>query len=123
MSNWVSLNENYLFRRLYHRGKSKVDPVLITYCMRNGKRYNRVGITSSKKIGKAVARNRARRVIREAYRLCNQQYGSGYDLVFVARTKTTCVPMQQVLRAMQGHLAALTTGKTPVQPCKPTKNP
>ena len=72
--------------------------------MKNRLGANRVGITASKKIGGAVARNRARRIIRAAYRQLAPRVAPGYDLVFVARTRTTKVKMQQVLRAMEKQL-------------------
>ena len=67
----------------------------------------RIGITSGKKIGKAVKRNRARRVIRAAYYQLNSRVKGGFDIVFVARTKTTEVKMQQVLFEMEKQLLQL----------------
>ena len=55
-----AIKENKVFRRLYHRGKSKAGASLVTYCMKNRRGETRVGITTSKKIGTAVERNRAR---------------------------------------------------------------
>ena len=51
--------------------------------------YTRLGITTSKKIGKAVQRNRARRLIKTAYRNLLPEIAPGYDIVVVARTKAT----------------------------------
>lgn len=67
MAEIITLKENKDFRRLYYRGKSKASPVLVTYVMKNRVGETRVGITTSKKIGIAVKRNRARRVIRAAF--------------------------------------------------------
>ena len=64
MPSYVSLNLNKDFLRLYHRGKSCAKPALVVYAMKNRTGLCRVGITTSKKIGNAVQRNRARRVIR-----------------------------------------------------------
>ncbi len=61
-----AIKENKVFRRLYHRGKSKAGASLVTYCMKNRRGETRVGITTSKKIGTAVERNRARRVMKAA---------------------------------------------------------
>ena len=69
MADMISLKENRDFRRLYGKGKSFVSPVVVTYLMKNRCKQVRYGITTSKKIGKAVQRNRSRRVIREAFRL------------------------------------------------------
>lgn len=102
----VSLNQNHDFRRLY-RKKGAVSAPLVTYVAKNRLGFNRVGITTSKKIGKAHDRNRARRVIREAYRLLLPRFsqGTGYDIVFVARVRTTNCNMQEVYKVMQKHLS------------------
>ena len=102
----VSLNKNHDFRRLY-RKKSAVSAPLVTYVAKNRLGFNRVGITTSKKIGKAHDRNRARRVIREAYRLLLPSFlqGVGYDIVFVARARTTNCSMQEVYKVMKKHLS------------------
>ena len=102
----VSITQNHEFRRLYHR-KAVVGSVLVTYISRNKLGFNRVGITTSTKIGKAHSRNRARRVIREAYRLLMPSFKGEYglDIVFVARVKTTLCPMQEVFRVMKKHLS------------------
>lgn len=101
-----AIKENRDFRRLYNRGKSKAAPCLVTYAMQNKSGATRVGITTSKKIGTAVQRNRARRVIRAAF---SQLEGNvhGWDLVFVARSRTCRVKMQQVLADMEKELKAL----------------
>ena len=64
MDKFVPLCRNNDFRRLYARGKSYVTPVVVIYVMKNRTKNLRVGITTSKKIGNAVLRNRSRRVIR-----------------------------------------------------------
>ena len=102
-----SLAENYLFKRLYRTGKSAVTPHLVVYFVKNRKTVNRLGITTTKKIGKAVARNRARRVIREAYRLSEDKMPTGIDIVIVARTKATCATMQEVKRSLLNAFSQL----------------
>lgn len=101
---WEVLTENRDFRRLYAKGRSYVSPVLVTYVLKNRRGLLRVGITTSKKIGKAVARNRARRVIREAFRLLSPRIGGGVDLVLVARGKTPYVKSTEVLFALEQQL-------------------
>ena len=68
MSDFVTLKSNSDFRRLYNRGKAITDPALVVYYSKNRAGICRIGITTSKKIGNAVERNRSRRVIREAFR-------------------------------------------------------
>lgn len=101
------LKENKDFRRVYYRGKSEASPCLVTYVFKNGLKETRVGITSGKKIGGAVQRNRARRVIRAAYALQQGAFKTNYDIVFVARTRTTQVKMQQVAQEMENHFKNL----------------
>lgn len=98
------IKENKDFRRLYYRGKSFADGNLVTYAAKNGRGYCRVGITTSKKIGGAVQRNRARRIIRAAYAQVEGQISGSYDFVFVARSRTTQIKMQAVCQSMRGQL-------------------
>ena len=97
MKKAVTLKQNHEFRRLYSKGKSAVAPSLVVYCRKNGLGHNRLGITVSTKLGGAVVRNRARRRLREAYRLSAQHLLPGYDLVLVARTRVLTVPFRQLM--------------------------
>lgn len=103
MNSYITLKENRDFSRLYRRGKSFVSPVLVTYVLKNKSNNLRFGITTGKKIGKAVKRTRARRVIRAAYYELYPNIKSGYDIVFVARGKTPFVKSQVVKKAMRKH--------------------
>ena len=104
MSELITLKENREFRRAYTRGKSFVSPDLVTYIIKNNNNNLRIGITTGKKIGKAVERNRSRRIIRAAYfQLCDN-IRKGYDIVFVARTKTPFRKSTDILKSMKSHL-------------------
>ena len=81
------LKENYLFRRIYRKGRSVVSPLLVLYWLPNGTHRNRIGLTVSGKLGGAVQRNRLRRRLREIYRLHEGQFAPGWDMVLVARTR------------------------------------
>ena len=96
MRSTVTICENRLFRRLYHTGKSVVTPLFVVYLRKNGQNVNRLGITTSKAVGTAVQRSRCRRVLREAYRQVEPKMKTGYDLILVARTRTSQVPMMPV---------------------------
>lgn len=97
-----TLKANSDFRRLYSHGKSYVAPDLVVYIVKTNRPINRIGITVSKKVGNAVLRNRARRVIREAYRLLAPEISVfGWDMVFVARQKTAKVSSLKVMDAMR----------------------
>ena len=82
----VPLKLNHVFRRLYAKGECAVGRFVVVYAKRNGTDRNRLGITTGVKLGHAVDRNRARRRIRETYRLQELRLKQGYDIVIVART-------------------------------------
>jgi len=105
MKHTVSLKHNYEFRRLYRSGKSTVDAYIAVYYKKYRKSGNRLGITATKKIGCAVERNRARRLIREAYRLCEDEFPTGLDIVVVARRKAVFANMQTIRGSLRKALA------------------
>lgn len=82
----VPLKLNHVFRRLYAKGDTAVGRFVVVYAKRSGGRENRLGITTGTKLGRAVDRNRARRRIREVYRLNESRLKQGWDIVIVART-------------------------------------
>ena len=102
MQKYVSLNQNTDFQRTYYRGKSCARPALVVYAMKNRVGICRVGITTSKKIGNAVERNRSRRIIRAAYQSVFSQYSprGNFDIIFVARTKTKYLKSTDIEKAM-----------------------
>ena len=81
-----SLKLNHIFQRLY-RTSGQANGHLVLYARKNRTATNRVGITVSKKLGKANVRNRVRRRLREVYRLNEEKFQSGWDIVIVARTR------------------------------------
>ena len=81
-----SLKLNHIFQRLYHTN-GQANGMLVLYARRNRTGLNRVGITVSKKLGKAHIRNRVRRRFREVYRLNEDKFLPGWDIVIVARSR------------------------------------
>ena len=114
------------FRAAFKRGKSYVTPGFVCYYLERGARGghgghggrtepsggNRLGIVASKKVGNAVKRNRAKRVIREAFRLLEptfrQKSIQQYDFVFVARGKTPYLKSTEVGRLMTALFDSIT---------------
>ena len=82
----TSLKLNHIFRRLY-KTNGFAGPYLVLYARKNREGINRVGITVSKKLGKAHIRNRIRRRLREVYRLNEEKFLPGWDIVLVGRGK------------------------------------
>ena len=81
-----ALKLNHIFRRLYATS-GHANGYLVLYAKPNRTATNRVGITASKKLGHAVVRNRVRRRLREIYRLHEEQFAPGWDIVVVARSR------------------------------------
>lgn len=106
---YTTITGNRDFQRLYRRGKSCVSPGLVTYAIKNQNNHNnlRIGITTSKKVGKAVRRNRSRRVIRAAFSNIGVPETAPYDIIFVARTRTAYLKSYEVEKYMREHLHAL----------------
>ena len=82
----TSLKFNHIFQRLY-RSRGAADGLLVLSARRNRSGINRVGVTVSKKLGKAHIRNRIRRRVREVYRLNEEKFQPGWDIVVVVRSK------------------------------------
>ena len=93
-----SLKFNHIFRRLYHTN-GFANGFLVLYARKNRTEGNRVGVTVSKKLGKAHIRNRVRRRIREVYRLNEELFQPGWDIVVVARTKAIDAGFQDLTKA------------------------
>ena len=102
----VSLKHNHVFRRLYEIGKNQVTPHLALYARKNGGQTSRLGITVSTKLGHAVVRNRVRRRLREIYRIHENRFLPGYDIVVVARVRSVYAKYsdleQSFLKAARG---------------------
>lgn len=108
MDKKTKISKNREYRKIYNRGKSMASATLVTYVLKNRLPVVRLGITTSKKIGNAVKRNRARRVIRAAFfGLRTYIPNGGYDIIFVARSKTCQVKSDVVLDTMKHHLEKL----------------
>lgn len=101
VSDFITLNSNSDFRRLYNRGKAITDPALVIYYSKNRAGLCRMGITTSKKIGNAVERNRSRRVLKEAFRKVCPELSPCYDIVVVARSKTKYLKSTRVEEVMR----------------------
>lgn len=111
MNKTLAIKQNHLFRALYHRGKSAARHTMVLYVMkRRNQPVNHLGITVSVKLGCAVERNRARRRLKEVYRLNETRLKSGFDIVIVARRAACDTPFQVLesdFRKLAGQLSLL----------------
>ena len=96
-----AITRNSDFARAYKRGKALVHSQVVIYILKNRQGTTRVGITASKKIGGAVQRNRARRVIRYALLDVLPKNSGNWDFVFVARRQTPHIKSQHLAKTIQ----------------------
>jgi ribonuclease P protein component len=88
------------FGAVYNRGKSVGDRYVVFFYKKNGLPYTRKGFLASKKVGNAVMRNRARRLMKESVRLMDP-LPAGYDMIFIARNTIDGKSCQEVKRSME----------------------
>ena len=91
------------FTRLYKTGRSSGTRYLVLLTRKNGLSYNRKAFLASKKVGNSVCRNRARRLMKEAFRQTEAELPVGYDFLLIARhdiLDCKCQQVEQALRAV-----------------------
>ena len=117
----IAIKENHLYKKAYVGGKKVGGRYTVIYVLKDKKAYmlkkahpqkvfiNRVGITVSKKLGGAVQRNRAKRVIRAAYSaLCAERdLKKGFLVVICAREEATKVKSTEILAEMRHQMCRL----------------
>ena len=101
-----SLKRNSDFQRVYREGKSYANRYLVLYVLQNQTERNRLGISVSKKVGNSVVRHRMARLIRESYRLHEDMFNSGLDIVVIARGTARDASFHQISSALK-HLGGL----------------
>ena len=101
-----SLKKNKDFQTVYRQGKSYANKYLVLYIMENQTEKNRIGISVSKKGGNSVVRHHLTRLIRESYRLQEECFQRGYDLVVIARQSAKDVTYKEMESALI-HLGKL----------------
>ncbi len=106
MKHSQSLKKNADFQRLYKEGKSFANKYLVMYVKENDSDENRIGISVSKKVGNSVVRHRVKRLILESYRLQEDMFNSGLDMVIIARASAKDKTYHEIESALL-HLGKL----------------
>lgn len=101
-----SLKKNKDFQLTYKKGKSYANRYLVMYVRKNGTSSNRLGLSVSKKVGNSVVRHRVTRLLRESYRLQEDYFRRGYDLIIIARVGAKDKSYHEIESAMI-HLGKL----------------
>ncbi len=98
--------KNKDFQIIYKKGKSYANKYLVMCVLYNNKEENRLGISVSKKVGNSVVRHRITRLIRESYRLQEEIFQKGYDIIIVARASAKDKSYNEIESALL-HLGKL----------------
>ena len=101
-----SLKKNRDFQNVYKKGKSYANRYLVMYVLKDDTERNRLGISVSKKVGNSVIRHHVTRLIRESYRLQEDMFNSGLDIVVIARNTAKDISYHEVESALL-HLGGL----------------
>jgi ribonuclease P protein component len=101
-----SLKKNKDFQQVYHNGRSFANRYLVMYVLENQTKQNRIGISVSKKVGNSVIRHHITRLIRESYRLHEDVFNSGLDIVVIARVSAKSATYWDIEKALM-HLGGL----------------
>ena len=101
-----SLKKNRDFRTVYREGRSYANRLLVMYTLKNDSDRNRLGISVSKKVGNSVVRHHITRLVRESYRLHEDMFNSGLDMVVVTRKNAVNCSCQEITSALL-HLGKL----------------
>jgi ribonuclease P protein component, eubacterial len=101
-----SIKKNYQFGFVYNKGKSIANKYLVVYVIKNRKYIdtNCLGITVSKKVGKSVVRSKVTRLIKESYRLMEDDIIKGYDIVILARVSANMASFHEINRSVYSLL-------------------
>ena len=94
------LKSNQEFRTVYKNGRSYANSYLVVYLLENNTDRNRLGISVSKKVGNSVVRHRLKRLIKESYRLHENMFNSGLNIVVIARVGAGKADFHQIENAL-----------------------
>ena len=95
------MRSNKQFQRVRREGRSCAHTLLVLCALPNGLEHSRFGFSASHWVGNAVVRNRAKRLMREAIRLRQEDIEEGWDLVLIARNPIREASFKQVDQAVR----------------------
>ena len=93
------------FDAIYRAGRTVPDRYVVLFLRKNDLPYSRTAFLASKKVGNSVQRNRAKRLMRESYRLNEDKFSAGYDIIFIARNTINGRKLKDVEKSMMNAAA------------------
>jgi ribonuclease P protein component len=115
MKKTVPIKKNFEFRRLYKRGRFAAGKFMTLYVLKNKSGINRIGLSVSRKFGNSVKRNRIKRLIRENYRLYEDNIKDGFDFIFTVRNQGKMPDFHNIAKEMKYLLKRLEVFKASVE--------
>lgn len=97
LGNDITLRKRREYGYVFRAGKKQVGRFMVIYAVKNGLPRNRYGIITSKKVGNAVTRNRAKRRLREFIRKLDESLKKGFDIVVIARFSINTAVFQDIV--------------------------
>lgn len=104
MSNPDRIKKNFIFKKVYTKGRYFAEDYLVLYVLKNNELSNKVGYSVSKKVGNSVIRNRVKRLMKENFRQVCKDLKTGYYLVFTARIKSKDANYYDIKNSMKRAL-------------------
>jgi ribonuclease P protein component len=89
-----SICDNAVFQKAYKKGRFSASKPVCVYFLKGADGERRLGITVSKKLGSAVVRNRAKRIIRAAF--VKSDFPVGFDYIIMARPAITAAKSDEL---------------------------
>ena len=102
MSREERLTKRQQYELVYTQGRSWVNSVAVMKALPNGFALSRYGFSVSRRIGKAVARNRVKRLFREILRLTPLE--PGWDIIFIARSNAAITNYAELKKSIESLL-------------------
>jgi ribonuclease P protein component len=89
------------FARIGSKGRSRSDRLMVVRFVPNGRDHDRFGISTGRRLGGAVQRNRVRRRVREVLRQDTNETGHGWDILIVARPPAVDASFDELRSTLQ----------------------